>query len=280
MPSGTLYIVATPIGNLGDITHRAVEVLKAVPAVAAEDTRRTRILLEHLGIGTVPRSLPAFDERARAGGLLQRVEQGEDLALVTDAGTPGVSDPGGALVAEAVKRGIPVVPIPGACAAVAAVSVAALRSERFCFLGFLPRKGPERSRLLGVMAPLPMSMVIYEAPNRVAETLADLLAAWGDRPALVARELTKIHEELVRGSLSELAGRGEESWRGEVVMVVEGADPATQTLGDPADLELELKRLLQDGTRPIEEIARQLADSAGVSRKMVYDLALKLEGKK
>jgi 16S rRNA (cytidine1402-2'-O)-methyltransferase len=125
-----------------------------------------------------------------------------------------------------------------------------------------------------------MSMVIYEAPNRVAETLADLLAAWGDRPALVARELTKIHEELVRGSLSELAGRGEESWRGEVVMVVEGADPATQTLGDPADLELELKRLLQDGTRPIKEIARQLADSAGVSRKMVYDLALKLEGKK
>ncbi|HYO67462.1 MAG TPA: 16S rRNA (cytidine(1402)-2'-O)-methyltransferase, partial [Archangium sp.] len=205
--SGTLYLVATPIGNLGDLSTRALETLRAVSFVACEDTRHSRVLLDHFGISADTVSLPAFAEGQRAGRILERLEAGEDCALVTDAGSPGISDPGEKLVAEAIERGVKVVPIPGATALVAALSASGLPTGRFHFLGFLPRKGPERQAMLEEVAPLSATVGIYESPRRLAETLADLQEAWGDRRACVARELTKLHEEFVRGPLSELAAR-------------------------------------------------------------------------
>jgi 16S rRNA (cytidine1402-2'-O)-methyltransferase len=277
---GALYVVATPIGNLGDITRRAEEVLRQVPHIAAEDTRRARILLDHLGIATRPVSLPAFDERGRAAAVLAPVEQGEDLALITDAGTPAISDPGSALVALAVERGIRVVPIPGACAAVAAVSASGLPADRFCFLGFLPRKGQGREQLLEQFKELPLAVVLYESPHRLKETLEDLARAWGDRPALVARELTKLHEELRRGPLSTLAAGLPEEVKGEVVLVVEGAPARAEAPADPATLDQELARQLQASTKPIKEIDRQVAEALGLPRKQVYERALTLAGRK
>jgi 16S rRNA (cytidine1402-2'-O)-methyltransferase len=279
---GTLYVVATPIGNLGDITARAVEVLRAVPHIAAEDTRHSRVLLEKLGIGTRAVSLPAFDEKGRVDHVLAPVVEGADLALVTDAGTPAISDPGGALVARAVLLGIRVVPIPGACAAVAAVSASGLAADRFAFLGFLPRKGPPRARLLEQFRPLPVALVLYESPHRIAETCADLAAVWGDRRAVIARELTKLHEELLRGTLSELADRlGQGEVRGEIVLVVEGAEELAQEEPlTPEALEAEVRRQLALGDRPIKEVARQLSESLGVPRRELYALALRLSGKR
>jgi 16S rRNA (cytidine1402-2'-O)-methyltransferase len=283
--SGTLYVVATPIGNLGDITFRAAEILKRVPHIAAEDTRRARILLDHLGIGTRPHSLPAFDERSRAQGLITLIVGGGDLALITDAGTPAISDPGSALVALAVEHHIPVVPLPGPCAAIAAVSASGLPADQFCFLGFLPRKGQGRERWLQRLTELPLAVVLYESPNRVHETLLDLAQAWGDRRAVMARELTKLHEELRRGTLRSLAeslANASEPLRGEVVLVVEGAPerPESEDSADPATLDAELSRLLADGSRSIKELARELADQLGLPRKQVYARALELSGKK
>ena len=279
---GTLYVVATPIGNLGDITLRAVETLRACPHVAAEDTRRARVLLQHLGIHTRPASLPAFDERGRADAVLAPVRAGEDLALVTDAGTPAISDPGGALVALAVTQGIAVVPIPGACAAVAAVSVSALPADRFAFLGFLPRKGGARRTLLETMRSLTLAMVLYESPHRIAETCADLAHAWGNRRAVVARELTKLHEELVRGTLTELAERlGQGAVKGEIVLVVEGAAESESEvpMTDEA-LRAEILRQLQGGQRSIKDVSSALAASLGRPRSELYALALELAGKR
>lgn len=220
---GTLFLVATPIGNLGDLTTRAAETLARVDFVVCEDTRHTGNLLGSLGLQKQTVSLPAFAEKARAGPILARLTAGEDAALVTDAGMPAVSDPGEFLVAEALEAGVRVVPIPGASAVLAALSASGLPSSRFHFLGFLPRKGPERSAMLDEVAGLRASLVLYESPHRVAETLRDLATALGDRRGVVARELTKVHEEFVRGRLSELVARYEgEAPRGEVVLVVEG----------------------------------------------------------
>jgi 16S rRNA (cytidine1402-2'-O)-methyltransferase len=220
---GTLFLVATPIGNLGDLTTRAVETLAAVDFVVCEDTRHTGNLLASLGLHKPTVSLPAFAEKARAGRILERLAADESAALVTDAGTPAVSDPGEYLVAEALEAGVRVVPIPGASAVLAALSASGLPTSRFHFLGFLPRKGPERAAMLEEVAGLRSSLVLYESPRRLAETLGDLVAAFGERRAVVARELTKLHEEFVRGNLSALAARyATEVPRGEVVLVVEG----------------------------------------------------------
>ena len=276
---GTLYVVATPIGNLDDLTARAGAVLARVSAIAAEDTRRARILLDRIGVGTRPSSLPAFDERARADGLLDPVTEGADLALITDAGTPGISDPGGALVARAVERGITVVPIPGPCAAVTAVSASGLAADRFCFLGFLPRKGSGREVLLERMKEVPVAIVIYESPHRLRETLLDLAEVWGDRKAMVGRELTKLHEELLRGTLRTIAAGLPVEVLGEVVVVVEGPVERKEELAAGA-LDLELTRLLTDGSRSIKDIARELAEQLGLPRKEIYARALELAGKK
>jgi len=271
-----LYVVATPIGNLQDLTARAREVLAACDGVVAEDTRHTGQLLKHLGIEKKPfHALPAYDEARRADPILQRLAQGASLALVTDAGTPGVSDPGALLVRRAVEQGVPVVPVPGPSAAISAVSVSGFAQPRFHFAGFLPRKAKSRAAMLDELRPLRAQLVFYESPHRLAATLRDLQGALGDRPALVARELTKVHEELARGTLSQLAGRFSGEVRGEVVVVVSGAPAEEEEEEDPADLEREVRDRLARGERP-KEIAEALSGSHG--KREVYQLALKLKG--
>ncbi|MBW2396918.1 MAG: 16S rRNA (cytidine(1402)-2'-O)-methyltransferase, partial [Deltaproteobacteria bacterium] len=209
---GTLYIVATPIGNLED-------------GILAEDTRHTRVLLDHHGIGTRPRSLHAHNERARVAEVLEALDEGGSIALVSDAGTPLVSDPGERLVAAVAAAGHEVVPIPGPSAVLAALVASGLETTPFLFVGFLPRKAGERRARLSGLADRPETLVFFESPRRVARTLSELAERLGDRPACLARELTKIHEELARGSLAELATRFAEGTRGEVTLVVAGAEP-------------------------------------------------------
>jgi len=274
---GTLYVVATPIGNLGDLSPRAAEVLRSVQAVVAEDTRRTRQLFAHLGVAPPPLlSLPAFDEPARVPALVERLAAGQDLALCTDAGTPGVSDPGQRLVAAAWEAGARVVPVPGPSAALAALAASGLPSDRFLVTGFLPRKGASRAAALGELAAARATLVLFEAGNRVAGTLSELAVVLGDRPAAVARELTKLHEEILRGSLRELAARVGDEVRGEVTLVVAGAEAAP-----PAEsaepLEEALRRRLQAGESPTE-IARSEARARGVARREVYRLLEELKG--
>ena len=265
-----LYVVATPIGNLRDLTERAREVLAACDAVVAEDTRHSGQLLRHLGVQKPFISLPAFDEAARVGPIIEKLRAGASLALVTDAGTPAVSDPGALLVRAAVEAGVEVIPIPGPSALVAAVSVSGFAEGRFHFAGFLPRKGGDREEMLADLSKLRAQLVFYEAPQRLHETLLDLRAALGDRPALVARELTKLHEELARGTLSELAEHFAGEVRGEAVIVVSGAPEQRE---DPAKLEEEVRARLAKGERP-KEIAEAL--SARYPKRAVYQLALKL----
>ncbi|RKH53789.1 16S rRNA (cytidine(1402)-2'-O)-methyltransferase [Corallococcus sp. AB050B] len=274
--AGTLYLVATPIGNLGDVSARALETLRTAGFLACEDTRHSRILLDHFGItGKDLVSLPAFAEGQRAGRILDRIEAGADCALVTDAGSPGISDPGEKLVAEALERGLKVEPVPGPTALVAALSASGLPTGRFHFLGFLPRKGPERRAMLDEVAPLSATCVLYESPRRLAETLADLQESWGDRRACVARELTKLHEEFVRGSLSALVARyaGEET-RGEVVVLVEGRT------GEQRWSEDELRRALEAGLargEKLKPLSTELARRAGWPGQEVYRLGLGLK---
>lgn len=268
-----LYVVATPIGNLGDLTQRAREVLAACDAVVAEDTRHSGKLLEHLGLRKPFLSLPAFDEAARVEPILRKLREGAALALVTDAGTPAVSDPGALLVRRAAEEGVQVVPVPGASAAIAALSVSGLPEGRFHFAGFLPRKASHREEMLAELLPLRAQLVFYESPQRLRETLLELRDALGDRPALVARELTKLHEELARGALSVLAGHFAGEVRGEVVIVVGGAP---QAQADPAALEAEVRARLARGERP-KDIARALADEGRHPKRAVYQLALRLK---
>lgn len=274
--AGTLYLVATPIGNLGDISSRALETLRAVGFIACEDTRHSRVLLDHFGIGGKDLvSLPAFAEGQRAGRILDRIAGGEDCALITDAGSPAISDPGERLVAEALERGITVVPVPGATALISALSASGLPTGRFHFLGFLPRKGPERRAMLEEVAALSATLVLYESPRRLGETLQDLQEAWGERRACVARELTKLHEEFVRGPLSELSARyATEEARGEVVVMVEGRT------GERRWSEEELRRALEEGLargEKLKPLSTELARRAGWSGQDVYRLGLSLK---
>ncbi len=265
---GTLFLVATPIGNLGDLTTRAAETLARVDFVVCEDTRHTGNLLGSLGLQKQTVSLPAFAEKARAGPILARLTAGEDAALVTDAGMPAVSDPSEFLVAEALEAGVRVVPIPGASAVLAALSASGLPSSRFHFLGFLPRKGPERSAMLDEVAGLRASLVLYESPHRVAETLRDLTTALGDRRGVVARELTKVHEEFVRGRLSELVARYEgEAPRGEVVLVVEGWT-AGERWTEP-EVQAALSAGLARGER-LKTLSAEVARASGWPSAQVY----------
>ncbi|MGQ9558762.1 MAG: 16S rRNA (cytidine(1402)-2'-O)-methyltransferase [Desulfurispora sp.] len=222
--SGTLYLCATPIGNLGDITLRALEVLRGVDLVAAEDTRRTRQLLAHYDIHVPLTSFHEHNWKSKGPQLVRQLQEGRSIALVTDAGMPGISDPGSELVALAVEAGLKVVPVPGATAAIAALVVSGLPAERFCFEGFLPARAAERRRALADLAGERRTLVFYEAVHRVDKTLADMLAVLGDRRICVARELTKLHEEIWRGTLSGaveyFSGR---PLKGEFTLVVEGA---------------------------------------------------------
>ena len=275
--AGTLYLVATPIGNLGDVSSRALETLRTVGFVACEDTRHTRGLLTHYAIGTPTISYHDHNARTRAPQLLDRLEAGESVALVSDAGTPAISDPGYRLISGAAERGIRVVPVPGPSAVVAALSASGLATDAFLFAGFLPPKQGARRARLADLAGERATLVFYEAPHRISETLADMLDAFGDREAVVARELTKLHEELARGRLSELAARFAGEVKGEVTVVVEGpgdvpaaAEPAAEELDD------ELRRRLDAGEKATE-IARAVAKERGLVKAEVYARILELK---
>ncbi|HEX8719677.1 MAG TPA: 16S rRNA (cytidine(1402)-2'-O)-methyltransferase [Pyrinomonadaceae bacterium] len=221
--TGTLYLVATPIGNLEDVTRRALRVLAEADLVACEDTRRTRSLLEHFGIRARTVSYHEHNERERAGELARMIEEGRSVALVSDAGTPGVNDPGYRLVRACAERGLRVVPVPGATALVAALTASGLPTDEFYFGGFLPPRTHARREKLASVKTLRATLVFYEAPHRVAQSLADAREVLGEREAAVARELTKLHEEIARGRLSELAARfsAEGAARGEMVLVID-----------------------------------------------------------
>ncbi len=274
---GTLYVVATPLGNLGDLSPRAAETLRQAAVVAAEDTRRTRGLLSHLGASPTLLSFHAHSGDRRVESLLAILADGRDVALVTDAGTPGVSDPGVDLVAAALEAGYVVVPIPGPSAVATALSAAGLPADRYLFLGFLPRKGGERTRLLARVASEEWSVVLFEAPPRLAALLGDLVAAAGpDRRALVARELTKMHEELRAGSLAQLADYySTVEPRGEITVVVEGTGVPPAPPDRTADATEEATALLADGLSR-REVARRLTETMGISRNDAYRLVMGL----
>jgi 16S rRNA (cytidine1402-2'-O)-methyltransferase len=271
--AGTLYLVATPIGNLEDITHRAVRVLAEVDLVACEDTRRTRVLLNHYHIRTKTVSYHEHNERERAGFLGELLEAGRSVAVVSDAGTPGISDPGFRLVNDAIERGARVVPVPGPAAFVSALVASGLPTDEFFFGGFLPARAGERRARLAEVRSLSSTLVFYEAPHRIAQTLADAREILGEREAAVARELTKLHEEIARGLLSELAERfrREGAARGEMVLVIDREVVCEES--DAEDLEagiaervaaLEAEGL--DNRAALKRVAREL----GLSRSEAY----------
>lgn len=274
--AGVLYVVATPIGNMGDISARAREILAAVSVVAAEDTRHSSQLLRGLGLDRPLLSLHEHNERARATELVERLRAGESVALISDAGTPLISDPGYQLLRAALAAGIAVSPVPGPCAAIAALSAAGLPSERFCFEGFLPARAGARRKRLSELAAESRTLVIYEAPHRIAASLADIAAACGGtRRACVARELTKKFETFYRGSLDELAARAkddEDLRRGEAVIIVEGAEAMPVSQGRLDETLAVLLRFL-----PASAAAEAAAELCNLRRNEAYARALELK---
>jgi len=263
---GTLHLVATPIGNLEDVTLRALRILAESDLVLAEDTRRTRILLERHGIAARPRSLYAHNEAARSAEVLAVLAGPGTVALVSDAGTPLLSDPGERLVAAALEAEHDVVPVPGASAALAALTGSGLPALPCALLGFLPRRAGERRALLTRYRDRPETLVFFESPRRLGASLAVLAELLGDRRACVARELTKRHEEWGRGRLSELAERFASGVRGEVTVVVEGAlEPAV----DLEDVDARIRDLLAEGRSP-RQVATDLADAVALPRRELY----------
>jgi len=275
---GRLDIVATPIGNLADISSRARESLANADVIAAEDTRHTRQLLSALGISGELRSLHAHNETGRIDELLQLLQAGKLIALVSDAGTPLLSDPGFALLRAAIAHGIEVRAVPGASALTAAISIAGLPVDRFAFEGFLPARSGERRERLAQLTRETRTLIFFEAPHRIAETLKELASMFGsERPAVIARELTKLHETVYRGTLGELAQRAQsdvDMSRGEITLLVAGASNADAAEGDAQLLARALKLLL--GELPPARAAAIAAQLAGVSRSEAYALAQRL----
>ena len=273
----TLYVVATPLGNLADLSPRAADCLRRVAVVAAEDTRRTRGLLAHLDARPQLLSFHAHSPPRRTEMLLEILAAGRDVALVTDAGTPGVSDPGPELVAAARQAGFPVVPLPGASAVTTALSASGFPADRYLFLGFVPRKGGERTRLLAQACAEEWTVVCFEAPSRLAALLQDLVRiAGGGRRAVVARELTKIHEEVREGTLAELAdyySRNEP--KGEVTLLLAGTGVPAPPV-DRTDEGRALARRLLDAGTSRREAAQRLAAELGLARNEAYRLVMEL----
>jgi 16S rRNA (cytidine1402-2'-O)-methyltransferase len=275
---GTLYLVSTPIGNLGDITFRAADVLRRASVVLAEDTRRTATLLRHVEASVPMLSAHEHNEAARVAGVLERLTAGEEVALVSDAGTPLLSDPGRRIVEAAIEAGHAVVPVPGASALLAALVASGLSAEPFTFFGFPPRKGRERDALLDEVAAAPRTSVLYESPNRLAALLEDLASrTGGDRRVAVARELTKLHEEFVRGGAAEVAAHfREEPPRGEIVVVVAPAEAIAEAGVDEAAGDALARALLAEG-HSSRDVVRELRRRLGISRNDAYRIALAAE---
>lgn len=281
---GTLYLVATPLGNLEDITLRALRILREVRVIAAEDTRHTRKLLNHFEIYTPTISYHEHSGPTGIATVLAALAEG-DVALVSDAGTPAISDPGTELVQAALCAGYPVVPIPGPSAVITALIASGLPTGKFTFLGFLPRRSQERRALLQRVSDAPDTLVLYEAPHRLRACLDDLLAVLGDRDACLARELTKVHEQWLRGALSQLRARydGHDEPRGEYTLVIAGASQASQSHADeePEALEAQarerLRVLLAEGNST-RDAAALVARELAMPRREAYRIALELTG--
>jgi 16S rRNA (cytidine1402-2'-O)-methyltransferase len=268
--AGRLLVVATPIGNLGDLSPRAAEALRSVDLVLAEDTRHTGRLLAHVGSRVPQRSLHEHNERDRTAEVLDRLSAGERIALVSDAGTPAVSDPGYRLVAACVAAGVVVEPIPGPSAVLAALVVSGLPTDRVAFEGFLPRRGTARRRRLAELASEARTLVLFLAPHRAAADLDDLAAAVGDdRPAVLCRELTKLHEEVRHGTLASLADGARAGVRGEVTLVVAGAPPPAPDASDDAVLVQRVADLVAGGRSKKDAIAA-VAAAADLPKRTVY----------
>jgi 16S rRNA (cytidine1402-2'-O)-methyltransferase len=269
--AGTLYLVSTPIGNLGDMTHRAVEVLSSAALIIAEDTRHSRRLLDHYKISTPLKSYHEHNEAQETPKLVARLRAGDSIALISDAGTPLISDPGSRLVAAALEATLPVVPIPGASAVMAAIVGSGMPLERFTYLGFLPRKGRERNEVIAHIVGSQSTIVMFEAANRVGTTLDALAEAGaGERPAVVARELTKQFEEFKRGSVAELAGVYRDvDPKGEVVLVIAGAEKSTVSEAELSDA---ARKLRASGNSP-RDVMEHLMSGLGAPRNLAYKLA-------
>lgn len=272
--AGTLYIVSTPIGNLEDMTHRAVRVLSEVDLIACEDTRHSRKLLNHFGITTKTVSYHEHNERERASELIDLVKAGKSVAVISDAGTPGISDPGFRVVSTAVQQGLKVVSIPGPTALISALVASGLPSDEFFFGGFLPARSSQRRARLFELKTIPSTLILYEAPHRLAAALKDAHEILGERESVVARELTKLHEEVLRGRLSELADKfssNPEEPRGEMVLIIDGREikePETTRRGKQSVSAI-VASLEAEGVQPraaLKQAARQL----GISRDDAY----------
>jgi len=278
--AGILYLVATPIGNLEDITQRALRVLAEVDLIACEDTRHTRVLLDHYGIRTKLISYHEHNERERAGELSALLESGKSVAVVSDAGTPGICDPGFRLVNEAISKSITVVPIPGAVAMISALVASGIPTDEFLFAGFLPSRGQARRQRLEQLRTLATTLVFYESPHRVADALADAFEVLGERRAVVARELTKLHEEFARGTLSELAGkfRPEGLARGEIVLIID-REVIEQATGAPKqDILSAVERFQAEGLDHRLALKRA-AKELGMSRDEAYRRLMELRSR-
>jgi len=277
MSTGTLYIVATPIGNLEDITLRALRILKEVDLVAAEDTRHTRKLLTHFGISRPLTSYFDHNKDVKGSYVLDQLQLGHNVALVTDAGTPCVSDPGYQLIRDAAAAGITVVPIPGACAAITALSASGLPSDVFTFAGFLSNRQGRRREKLQSLVSAPGLLIFYEAPKRLLTTLRDMLEILGDREVVMARELTKLYEEFLRGNLSDILAQLEtRDIKGEVALLV--APTTEPVLPDTPKMEELLSRYLASGELSLKDVVKKVTQETGLPKSTVYAEALRQKG--
>lgn len=276
MSIGTLYIVATPIGNLEDMTFRAVRILREVDLIAAEDTRHSRKLLTHFGISKPVTSYFDHNKNVKGAQILAKLQEGLSVALISDAGTPCISDPGYHLVRDAVALGIPVVPVPGACAAMAALSASGLPTDSFAFEGFLPNRSGKRRERLGSLKGEGRVLIFHEAPTRLEASLADILEILGDREMVVAREITKVYEEFIRGTVSEvlrtLEGR---RVKGEVVLLVAPLQEEKKT--DEGIVEDLLAQYLHSEQLSVKDAVKRVTQETGVPRSRVYEAALKMK---
>lgn len=268
--TGTLYLVATPIGNLADISFRAIETLKAADVIACEDTRHSRKLLDHYGISKKLISYHEHNERERAADLIERIKNGDSVAVISDAGTPGINDPGFVLVSEASAAGLRVVAIPGPAAFVTAVTASGLPTDSIFFGGFLPSRKGERRRRLEVVRDIPATLVFYESPHRLAASLLDCLETLGDRKAAVARELTKLHEDICRGTLAELSERfAADNIKGELVLAIDRASGKAIQAGT-AETHAERVQQLESTGMDRRAALKAAAKEFGLSRSEAY----------
>lgn len=270
-----LFLVSTPIGNLEDITLRALRVLKEVDLIACEDTRHTRRLLDHFGISKPTISYHEHNEQQRAEELAERLARGESIAMVTDAGTPGISDPAYRIVTAAIERGVTVTPVPGATAMIAGLVASGLPTDSFLFAGFLPSKKQARRARLEELKPERATLIFYEAPHRIREALIDVRESLGDRQAAVARELTKLHEQFIRGAVSDIIAHfGSNEPRGEMTLVIAGNRDNNLKPVEDASISQQVERLMRDESLSRNDAIKQAARSRGLSKREAYQLML------